>query len=95
MDNLPRVLLLGFPFFEKTGAILDAREGTLNISDLKQTIPLLRMEKEHKTELVFATIGFAQPLSTLPIYPVHAQLPVSFYDHVVYRIIINVALLEA
>ena len=76
MDNLPRVLLLGFPFFEKTGAILDARAGTLNITDLKQTIPLLRMEKERKTELVFATIGFAQPLSTLPIYNIPTQLPI-------------------
>ena len=40
MDNLPRVLLLGYPFFEKTGAVLDARGGTFTITDFKETLPL-------------------------------------------------------
>ena len=40
------------------------------------------MEKEHKAELMFASIGFAQPLSTFPIYPVyvHAQFSVPQLD---------------
>ena len=40
MDNLLRTLLLGYPFCERTGAILEPRAGTLFISDLKETIPL-------------------------------------------------------
>ena len=65
MDNLPITLLLGYPFCEQTGAILDPRAGTLFISDLKETIPLIRMKAEqpYASELVFTTFG----LSSTPL----------------------------
>ena len=67
MDNLPRTLLLGYPFCERTGAILDPRAGTLFISDLKETIPLLRMKAEQSSELVFTTFGLSStPLNFIP-----------------------------
>jgi len=64
MDNLPRNLLLGFPWFQKTGAILDARAGELKITDLKQTVPLLRLKKEAREETVFATFGLQTSLTS-------------------------------
>jgi hypothetical protein len=57
MKDLPRTLLIGFPFFENSGAILDARAGTFFIADLKQTIPLLQMQKQTPTEMVIASFG--------------------------------------
>jgi hypothetical protein len=57
MDNLPRTLLLGYPFCERTGVVLDARAGTLFIADYKETIPLLRTTPDKKSELVFTTFG--------------------------------------
>ena len=54
MNKLPRTLLTGFPFFIRTGAILDARAGTLSIQDFKQTIPLVQIGKQATNELIFA-----------------------------------------
>ena len=59
MDNLPRTLLLGYPFFLQTGAILDPRAGTFFIADLKETIPLLRMKADRSSEMIFATFGLS------------------------------------
>ena len=57
MENLPRNLLLGFPWFQKNGAILDARKGFLTVTDLKQVVPLIRLKKLHNETAVFATFG--------------------------------------
>ena len=62
MENLSRSLLLGFPFFESTGAVLDAREGTFRIQDFDETIPLVKLEKDKKSELVFVTFGLSSSL---------------------------------
>ena len=57
MDNLPRTLLLGYHFCERTGAILDPHAGTLFITDLKETMPFLRMKAEQLSEMVYTTFG--------------------------------------
>ena len=77
MDNLPRVLLLGFPFFQETETTLNARAGTFYIADFKETIPLCKIQKDSDTELVFATFGFLQPSSeaTQIIHPVQLLVP--------------------
>ena len=72
MDNLLRVLLLGFPLLS---ALLEAGVGTLNIADLKKKFSCSEWKK-CTAKLVIITIGFAQPLSTLLTSLVHAQLPV-------------------
>jgi hypothetical protein len=67
MEELPRTLLLGYPFCEKTGAILDPRAGTLFIEDFKETIPLLRVKPDRSSEMVFTTFGisaFSNPITS-------------------------------
>ena len=73
MDTLPRNLLLSFPWFQKTGAILDARAGHLQITEYKQTIPLIRLKKEAREETVFAAFGLQNQISTAFQY--NAQTP--------------------
>ena len=65
MENLPRNLLLGFPWFQKNGAILDARKGTLTVTDLNQVVPLIRLKKQQKEETVFAAFGMQTTHSTM------------------------------
>ena len=70
MDNLPRVLLLGFPFFQETGAILDARAGTFYIADFKETIPLCKIKKTlilNWYSLLLVSYNLAQKLPKLYI----------------------------
>ena len=57
MENLPRNLLLGFPWFKKNEAILDAGKGYLNVTHLNQIVPLIRLKKLQPEETVFATFG--------------------------------------
>ena len=75
MENLPRNLLLGFPWFQKNGAILDARKGYLKITDLDQLVPLIRLKKQQPEETVFATFGLqcSNLLSFQPTVPVPLQ----------------------
>ena len=77
MDNLPRNLLLGFPWFQKNGVILDAKKGVLSVTDLHQDVPLIRLQKQNEEETVFATFGLQttnfMSFQTPPMIPLQLQ----------------------
>ena len=57
MENLMVMHLMGFPFLEQTGAVLDARGRIFEIRDYKETIPLRKLEWDKNSKLVFTTFG--------------------------------------
>ena len=67
MEGLPRNFLIGYPWLEKNGAVIDARKGIMTVEDWGITVQLEKTNKKKKQEAVFAafSIGcqaqFVQP----------------------------------
>ena len=79
MEDLPRNLLLGFPWFEATGAILDAKQGKLTIQQFGETIPLFRMQNSNLHNAIFSPIlpvgQLTHPIPLLHFSSQHMLIP--------------------